>query len=191
VPHRVFIVDDNPSVRTGIRTLLENSGFEICGEASDGLDAVERAPEINPDLIILDVSMPRMNGLDAARKLRDIHPSVPILLNPSHAAVIRSEASLPEGVTAVVDKRENLLHRVLQFRQFAVHSNPRALRPSRNPHLTFRQHPRPAPSSALSAQPSPPCPRFADRRLNPDIPNAAKRSEHSRSSTNNHQTRAG
>src|SRR5271163_2509868 len=55
---RIFIVDDNPSVRTGIRTLLETSGFEICGEASDGLDAVERAPEINPDLIILDVSMP-------------------------------------------------------------------------------------------------------------------------------------
>jgi len=112
---RIFIVDDNPSVRTGIRTLLETSGFEICGEASDGLDAVERAPEINPDLIILDVSMPRMNGLDAARKLRDIHPNVPILLNTSHSAVIRAEESLPEGVTAVVDKRENLLHRVLQL----------------------------------------------------------------------------
>jgi len=112
---RIFIVDDNPSVRTGIRTLLETSGFEICGEASDGLDAVERAPEINPDLIILDVSMPRMNGLDAARKLRDIHPNVPILLNTSHAAVIRAEESLPEGVTAVVDKRENLLHLVLQL----------------------------------------------------------------------------
>lgn len=113
--HRIFIVDDNPSVRRGIRTLLETSGFEICREAADGLDAVERAPEINPDLIILDVAMPRMNGLDAARKLRDIHPNVPILLNTSHAAVIRAEESLPECVTAVVDKRENLLHRVLQL----------------------------------------------------------------------------
>jgi DNA-binding NarL/FixJ family response regulator len=113
--YRVFIVDDNPAVRTGIRALLETSGFEICGEASDGLDAVQRAPRVNPDLIILDVSMPRMKGLDAARKLRDIHPNVPILLNTSHAAVIRAEESLPEGVTAVVDKRENLLHRVLQL----------------------------------------------------------------------------
>ena len=113
--YRVFIVDDNPSVRTGIRKLLEPSGFAICGEASDGLDAVERAPEINPDLIILDVSMPRMNGLDAARKLHDIHPHVPIILNTLHAAVIRAEPSLPEGVTDVVDKRENLLHRVLQL----------------------------------------------------------------------------
>ena len=113
--YRVFIVDDNPSVRTGIRKLLEPSGFAICGEASDGLDAVERAPEINPDLIILDVSMPRMHGLDAARKLHDIHPHVPIILNTLHAAVIRAEPSLPEGVTDVVDKRENLLHRVLQL----------------------------------------------------------------------------
>jgi two-component system response regulator EvgA len=115
VLYRVFIVDDNPSVRTGIRKLLEPSGFAICGEASDGLDAVERAPEINPDLIILDVSMPRMHGLDAARKLHDIHPHVPIILNTLHAAVIRAEPSLPEGVTDVVDKRENLLHRVLQL----------------------------------------------------------------------------
>jgi DNA-binding NarL/FixJ family response regulator len=113
--YRVFIVDDNPRVRTGIRALLETSGFEVCGEAFDGLDAVEHAAEINPDLIILDVSMPRMNGLDAARKLRDIHPHVPILLNTVHAAVIRSEDSLPEGVNAVVDQRENLLHRVLQL----------------------------------------------------------------------------
>ena len=113
--HRVFIVDDNPSVRNGIRTLLETSGFEVCGEACDGLDAVERAPEVNPDLITLDVAMPRMNGLDAARKLRDIHSHVPILLNTLDAAEIRAEASLPEGVTAAVDKRENLLHRVFQL----------------------------------------------------------------------------
>jgi CheY-like chemotaxis protein len=112
---RVFIVDDNPSVRNGIRTLLETSGFEVCDEACDGLDAVERAPEVNPDLITLDVAMPRMNGLDAARKLRDIHSHVPILLNTLDAAEIRAEASLPEGVTAAVDKRENLLHRVFQL----------------------------------------------------------------------------
>jgi DNA-binding NarL/FixJ family response regulator len=115
MPYRVFISDDNPFVRNGIRTLLETSGFEICGEASDGLDAVERAPEKNPDLIILDVSMPRMNGVDAARKLRDIHRNVPILLNTLHAAVIRAEESLPEGVTDLLAKRENLLPRVLQL----------------------------------------------------------------------------
>jgi CheY-like chemotaxis protein len=59
--------------------------------------------------------MPRMNGLDAARELRSIGPNVPILLNTMHSAVIRSEASLPEGITGVVDKREKLLPRVLQL----------------------------------------------------------------------------
>jgi two-component system response regulator EvgA len=115
VAHRVFIVDDNPSVRTEIRSQLEASGFAVCGEAFDGLNALEQAPELSPDLIILDLSMPRMNGLDAARELRSICPNVPILLNTMHSAVNRSEASLPEGITGVVDKRESLLPRVLQL----------------------------------------------------------------------------
>ncbi|HEY4951043.1 MAG TPA: response regulator [Candidatus Acidoferrales bacterium] len=113
--HRVFIVDDNPSVRNEIRAQLESSGFAVCGEAFDGLNALEQASDLNPDLIILDLSMPRMNGLDAARELRSLYPNVPILLNTMHSTVIRSEASLPEGITEVVDKRENLLPRVLQL----------------------------------------------------------------------------
>jgi two-component system, NarL family, response regulator EvgA len=111
----VFIVDGNPSVRTEIRAQLEASGFAICGEAFDGLNAVEQASQLRPDLIILDLSMPRMNGLDAARELSSLCPNVPILLNTMHSAVIRSEASLPEGITEVVDKREDLLHRVLRL----------------------------------------------------------------------------
>ena len=111
--HRVFVVDDNPSVRTEIRSQLEASGFVVCGEAFDGLNALEQAPRLSPDLIILDLSMPRMNGLDAARQLHNLCPDVPILLNTMHSAVIRAEASLPEGITGVVDKRENLLPRVL------------------------------------------------------------------------------
>jgi DNA-binding NarL/FixJ family response regulator len=117
VAHRVFIVDDNPSVRTEIRAQLEASGFAVCGEAFDGLNSLEQAPELSPDLIILDLSMPRMNGLDTARELRSICPDVPILLNIMHSTIIRSEASLPEGIRGVVDKRENLLPRVLQLLQ--------------------------------------------------------------------------
>jgi len=113
--NRVLIVDDNPSVRSEIRAQLEASGIAICGEAFDGLNAVIQAPALSPDLIILDLSMPRMYGLDAARELRCVCPNVPILLNTMHSAVIRSEASLPEGITGVVDKRENLLPRVLKL----------------------------------------------------------------------------
>ncbi len=113
--YRVFIFDNNPSVRTEIRAQWEASGFAICGEAFDGLNAVEQASQLRPDLIILDLSMPRMNGLDAARELRSLCPNVPILLNTIHSAVIRSEVTLPEGITEVVDKREDLLHRVLRL----------------------------------------------------------------------------
>jgi two-component system, NarL family, response regulator EvgA len=113
--YSIFIVDDNPSVRTEIRAQLEASGFAVCGEAFDGLNAVEQASQLSPDLVILDLSMPRMNGLEAARELRSIYPHVPILLNTMHSAVIRSEAGLPEGITGVVDKRESLLPRVRQL----------------------------------------------------------------------------
>jgi len=112
MPNCVLIVDDSANVRAQIRSQLERSGFEICGEAVDGLEAVEKAPRLKPDLIILDLSMPRMNGIEAARKLSKTCPSVPIILYTLHAAVIRTGGTLPEGVTDVVSKSENLLERV-------------------------------------------------------------------------------
>jgi two-component system chemotaxis response regulator CheY len=119
MPNCVLIVDDNASVRTAIRALLETSGLEVCGETIDGLDAIEKAPILNPDLIILDLSMPRMNGIDAARELSKICPGVPILLYTLHAGLIRSQPTLPEGVTDVVAKSENLLDHVLQLLETA------------------------------------------------------------------------
>jgi CheY-like chemotaxis protein len=112
MPNCVLIVDDNPTVRTHIRTQLEASGLEVCGEAIDGLDAVEKAPLLKPDLIILDLSMPRMNGIEAARLLSKLCPDAPIILYTLHASVIRAERSLPEGITEVVAKNEDLMERV-------------------------------------------------------------------------------
>jgi two-component system, chemotaxis family, chemotaxis protein CheY len=108
----VLIVDDSAEVRAQIRSQLEASGFEVCGEAVDGLDAIEKGLQLKPDLIILDLSMPRMNGIDAARKLSKICPAASIILYTLHAAVLRLEPTLPEGVTEVVSKSENLLERV-------------------------------------------------------------------------------
>jgi CheY-like chemotaxis protein len=88
--------------------LLESNGLEVCAEAVDGQDAIEKASEVRPDLIILDYSMPRMNGAEAARHLRKIHPSVPIILYTVHAATEGARWSTPEGVTKVVSKSEDL-----------------------------------------------------------------------------------
>ncbi|MGA8554981.1 MAG: response regulator [Candidatus Acidiferrales bacterium] len=115
MPNSILVVDDNAAMRIAIGRQLTSSGLEVCAEATDGLDAIEKALVFKPDLIILDLSMPRMNGIEAARKLSQICPGVPIILNTLHASVIRSMSSLPEGVTEVVAKNEDLLAHVLKL----------------------------------------------------------------------------
>ena len=78
---RILIVDDSPAIRDAVRSCLENyPAVEICGEAEDGRDAIRAARRLHPDVIILDVSMPQMNGLDAARELKTIFPKPAIVL---------------------------------------------------------------------------------------------------------------
>ena len=72
---RILLVDDHPVVRQGLKTLLEgHAGWEVIGEASDGAEAVEKAKDLDPDVMVLDVTMPRMNGLEACRVLRQAVP---------------------------------------------------------------------------------------------------------------------
>lgn len=68
---RILLVDDHPIVRQGLRTLLEGrSGWEVVGEASDGLEALDKVDSLHPDVVVLDVTMPRMNGLEACRLIQ-------------------------------------------------------------------------------------------------------------------------
>lgn len=68
---RILLVDDHPIVRQGLRTLLEaRSGWEVVGEASDGVEALEKVETLQPDVVVLDVTMPRMNGLEACRMIQ-------------------------------------------------------------------------------------------------------------------------
>ncbi|MFY9729435.1 MAG: response regulator [Candidatus Acidiferrales bacterium] len=95
MPNSIFIVDDNFDIRAGIRRQLELSGLNVCGEARDGLDALDKLSRVGPDLI-LDMSMPRMNGIDAARELKHICPNVPVILYTAFADVFRRKQVLPE-----------------------------------------------------------------------------------------------
>ena len=105
MPKCILIVDDHANVRKIIRDFLENeSGFEVCGEAVDGHDAIQKAKELNPDLIILDLSMPQMNGIEAARVLKKILPQTPIVMLTSHDPSTLGYDTHAAGIDVVVAK---------------------------------------------------------------------------------------
>lgn len=105
MPKCILLVDDSAVIRAATRHFLERQpGFLVCGEATDGLDALEKARHLHPDLIILDLAMPRMNGLDAARELRARMSSVPIILFTWFADAVLPRDAAAAGISAVISK---------------------------------------------------------------------------------------
>jgi DNA-binding NarL/FixJ family response regulator len=102
---RILVVDDHPIVRQGLKTLLEgHSGWAVIGEASDGAEALEKAGELNPDVMVLDVTMPRMNGLEACRLLRRQFPDLEILFVTQHDSPQMMREALEAGARGYVVK---------------------------------------------------------------------------------------
>jgi DNA-binding NarL/FixJ family response regulator len=105
MPKCILIVDDNASVRRLLRVAFEDgSGREVCGEAENGREAIEKARELKPDLIVLDLAMPIMNGLEAAPVLKRMLPSVPIILFTLYGDEYLEQVASSAGVTAIVSK---------------------------------------------------------------------------------------
>ena len=78
---RILLADDHPIFLLGVRSLLgSHQGWEVCGEAADGRDAVEKCRQLKPDLVVLDIGMPRLNGIDAARQILRSNPKQRILV---------------------------------------------------------------------------------------------------------------
>jgi DNA-binding NarL/FixJ family response regulator len=104
---RVLVADDQPGIRKRVcLTLASIVTLEVCDEAADGQEAVEKAEESSPDLIILDVTMPVMNGLDAARKIRVFSPHTPILILTMHKSRQLMEEARKIGVHGYVVKAD-------------------------------------------------------------------------------------
>ena len=105
----VLIVDDSQVVRAVIRDFFEAlADWKIGGEAADGAEAIQKARELKPDLILLDFSMPKMNGLEAASALKKMLPDVHIIVFTMFADALGSRLSSAEGVDLVVPKAEGL-----------------------------------------------------------------------------------
>lgn len=103
----ILIVDDSAQIRRQLRSYFQqNSNWKVCGEAVDGRDAIHKAEELNPDLIILDLSMPVMNGFEAARELKQIRPQVPLLMFTTFKTSVLEEEAAAVGFAAVLSKSE-------------------------------------------------------------------------------------
>ena len=121
---RVFIADDHSIVRSGIRRLLEDQvDIRIVGEAADGQEAIQKILETNPDVILLDISMPGMDGLDVTKQLKAIDPKVRILILTMHAEEQYAPRLMRAGAMGYVTKHAapEELYKAIQ----AVHSGRR------------------------------------------------------------------
>jgi DNA-binding NarL/FixJ family response regulator len=117
---RILLADDNPTIRLSLRTLLrEQTDWTICGEAEDGEMAVEMAERLSPDLVILDLSMPVINGLDAARQIKENSTAVQIVMFTMHEFPQLREEARKAGVGEFIPKTIhpsrllNVLHSIL------------------------------------------------------------------------------
>jgi DNA-binding NarL/FixJ family response regulator len=103
----ILIVDDSESVRVATRLVIEScTNFRVCGEASHGVEAINKAQSFNPDVVIMDLAMPEMNGVEAANLLKKRIPEVKIVLFTLYADKVNVPLSVAFGVTTVVSKND-------------------------------------------------------------------------------------
>src|SRR5258708_33628485 len=127
---RILVIDDGDMVRNIIGIFLEHAGFEVCGEAADGVERIEQAKKLKPDLIVLDLAMPRMNGVEAASVLSTTMPDIPIVLLTLYQNVLGSALASAIGVKAVLDKTDGMdklvecVHSLLKDRVRKIESAP-------------------------------------------------------------------
>ena len=104
---RILIADDHEVVRKGVCSLLESrADLKVCGEATNGQEAVDLARQLDPDLVVLDVTMPVLDGFSAAKKIKQLLPAIPILMLSMHAGPEMVRAAKAAGAQGFVTKTD-------------------------------------------------------------------------------------
>jgi DNA-binding NarL/FixJ family response regulator len=126
---RILIADDHEIVRQGLRALIEShSGWEVCAEAADGLESVRKAQELNPDLIALDIGMPTLNGIDAARQILKANPKAKILFLTVYDTDQAAKSAMQIGAKGLIlksDAARDLTDAVAAIQQNSTYFSPR------------------------------------------------------------------
>jgi DNA-binding NarL/FixJ family response regulator len=104
MPLRILLADDAPGIRRIVKSLLEQEGFEVVGEAADGREAVRLARESCPDVAVVDLSMPELDGLEVTRELHQLCPRTPVILLTVHAEEHQIQKAFSAGVRGYVVK---------------------------------------------------------------------------------------
>src|SRR6266478_2195108 len=119
----ILIVDDNDHIRLSLcEQFKREADFEICGEAENGKEAIAKALELHPDLIVLDLSMPVMNGIDAARELKRLMPSVPLIMYSAFGGAFGEQQAHLIGISELVSKSEPAAILVNKARSLLYHN---------------------------------------------------------------------
>jgi CheY-like chemotaxis protein len=116
----ILVVDDNAFIRHSLYQLFTSQGdFAVCGEAENGSEAIENAQALHPDIIVMDLSMPVMNGIDAARALKKLMPTVPIIMFSEYDDAFSENEARSAGVSALVSKSKNVSALLVEVRRLS------------------------------------------------------------------------